>query len=775
MKECPSCQKQVPDKLVVCSHCGYDFEGAAEEEANTKKTMMGIPSAQLMSELKALRQKSSPQPEPTGQTMFGLPSIHVHPSAQDSSELEDDDDEEDFGPTQVISPVDVPALGSSSDEGAYNPRSTMPGGFPSLAGLRMPEQEKSKGADDDEYNPRKTMTLGSLSGLGFGSSASRPAPAASADSEPEDDDDGFDATMVVAGPQALSLDGDENPMGDVSGFSRMGGSPDYSQDQKGATLTGLHIGALAAGLASSAGPDASKDNTRQTMFSLPNPFEGAREELLGLSEGSEDKEDQAEQTQALTPGQVGQLLDESSTASPDDNRRRLLEKLKKSKPAAPEDPTRNTMFGIPGINRNSQDAQDEPPEDDSFGVKPPVASGIVRVGKRRVTQESDGVDPLGATSVLGSSSYALMAQEIASEEGYELPAHASAVPDDQFGATAVADASILSSIKDFDDQERHQQTAVASAELLSGLSSATSPASSSDSGIFTSATTVASADQFGSISLDDATAVASADLINSFKQEQEPAEPTFEEMIGAMNQGAISHPTNPELPPQGQLQERLQNQPARELIQTPAAASLMPALDTLERSGPQHPMPTPARPLVTPLPTPERPLNTPNPPTTPVQSTAPSQPVQGAQAMPQQAPHPTNPAMPTISRPHQTQPQIVAPSETSGLIKTIQIAFALLGVLTLLASTGLSFSAGVPAGLALAATAVTGLVALLGVGSIFMPSAGRKFAFIVCGVLGLGAFGMGFVASPAGLSVSLILVSAGALLLVAAGVFAFLA
>lgn len=774
MKECPSCQKQVPDKLVVCSHCGYDFEGAAEEEANTKKTMMGIPSAQLMSELKALRQKSSPQPEPTGQTMFGLPSIHVHPSAQESSELEDDDDEEDFGPTQVISPVDVPALGSSQDESAYNPRSTMPGGFPSLAGLRMPEQDKSKDAEDD-YNPRKTMTLGSLSGLGFGSSASRPA-AASADSEPEDDDDGFDATMVVAGPQALSLDVDENPMGDVSGFSRMGGSPDYSKDQKGATLTGLHIGALAAGLASSAGADGAKDNTRQTMFSLPNPFEGAREELLGLSEGSEDKEDQADQTQALSPGQVGQLLDESSTATPDDNRRRLLEKLKKSKPAAPEDPTRNTMFGIPGINRNSQDAQEQPPEDDSFGVKPPVASGIVRVGKRRVTQESDGVDPLGATSVLGSSSYALMAQEIATEEGYELPAHASAVPDDQFGATAVADASILSSIKDFDDQERHQQTAVASAELLSGLSSATSPASSSDSGIFTSATTVASADQFGSISLDDATAVASAELVNSFAKEAEPAEPTFEEMIGAMNQGAISHPTNPELPPQAQLQERLQHQPSRELIQTPAAASLMPALDTLERSGPQRPMPTPARPLVTPLPLePERPLSTPTPPTTPVHSTMPSQPALGAPALQQNVPPSTNPALPTVARPHQTQPQLVGPSETSGLIKTIQLAFALLGILTLLASTGLSFSAGVPAGLGLVATAVTGLVALLGVGSIFMPSAGRKIAFIVCGGLGLGAFGLGFVASPAGLSVSLILASAGALLLVAAGVFSFLA
>lgn len=765
MKECPSCHKQVPDKLVVCSHCGHDFEGAAEEESNTKKTMMGIPSAQLMSELKALRQKSSSEPEPTGQTMFGLPSIHVHPSASDQSEH--DEDEEDFGPTQVISPMDVPSLGASEeDDEPHNPRATMPGGFPSLAGLRMPEQDK---AQDEDYNPRKTMTLGSLSGLGLGSSR---RPTFAEDSEP-DEDDGFDATMVVAGPQALSInEGSDNPAGDVSGFSRMGGATDYSDDSKGATLTGLHIGALAAGLVNTSA-ESPKDNTRQTMFSLPNPFEGARQELLGLSEGSEDQDEFSQQTQALSPSQVGQLLDESSTATPDDNRRRLLEKLKKSKPSAPEDTTRNTMFGIPGINRNSQDVQEQSPDDESFGVKPPVASGIVRVGKRRVTQESEGVDPLGSTSVLGSSSYALMAQEIAAEEGHELPAHASAVPDDQFGATAVADASILSSIKDFDDQERHQQTAVASAELLSGLSSASSPASSSDSGIFSDATAVASPDQFGSISLDDQTAVASADLIDRFTQEPAPAEPTFEEMIGAMNQGATKHPTNPELPPPSQLQERLKNQPARELIKTPAASSLMPDLDTLERSGPQHPMPTPARPLLTPLPapTPSRPLNTPSNPSTP------SQPIMPAQlAQPRQpVTHATNPELPTAPRPlHQTQPELVIAAETSKLIKTIQIAFALLGILTLLASTGLSLSAGMPAGLGLVATAVTGLVALLGVGSIFAPPSARKFAFIVSGLLGLGAFGLGFVSSAAGLSISLILASAGALLLVAAGVFAFL-
>lgn len=750
MKECPSCHKQVSDKIVVCSHCGHDFEGAAEEESNTKKTMMGIPSAQLMSELKALRQKSSLQAEPTGQTMFGLPSIHVHPSANESSAHEDED-EDDFGPTQVISPVDVPSLGSSEGDEHYNPRATMPGGFPSLAGLRMPEQDK---AQQEDYNPRRTMTLGSLSGLGLGSSH---RPPLAEDSEP-DEDDGFDATMVVAGPLSIAVE-DDSAGGDVSGFSRMGGATDYSEDRKGATLTGLHIGALAAGMVNTSA-ESPKDNTRQTMFSLPNPFEGARQELLGLSEGSEDKEEPSAQTQALSPSQVGQLLDESNTATPDDNRRRLLEKLKKSKPSAPEDSTRNTMFGIPGINRNSQDGQEQSPEEESFGVKPPVASGIVRVGKRRVTQESEGVDPLGSTSVLGSSSYALMAQEIAAEEAHELSTHASAVPDDQFGATAVADASILSSIKDFDDQERHQQTAVASAELLSGLSSASSPASSSDSGIFSDATAIASPDQFGSISLDDQTAVASAELIDHFTQEPAPPEPTFEEMIGAMNQGATKHPTNPELPPSSQLQERLQNQPARELNKTPIASSLPPELDTPERSGPQHPLPTPARPL-----------NTPNHPATPSQ---PVMPAQGAQAL-QPAPHSSNSALPVAPRPlHQTQPELVIAAETSKLIKTIQIAFALLGVLTLLASAGLSLSAGIPAGLGLVAIAGTGLVALLGAGSIFAPTSARKFAFIISGVLGLGAFGLGFVSSPVGLSISLILASAGALLLVAAGVFAFL-
>lgn len=804
MKECPSCKKNIADKIVICPYCSHDFEATGPaSEPETKKTMMGIPSAQIMSELQALRQAAKPADDNVNRTMFGLPAVNMAELAADASDADDDD--EDFGPTQVIAADDVPALGSPQPSSMPNPRATMPGGFPSIASLhrQAAEQAQASSAPSPREDMRKTMTLGSLSSMGF-NQPSQPSPPISKPHDDDEDDD-FGATMVVAGPQSISSlsfhDDDEAPHGDVSGFSRMGASPDYSDDKKQATLTGLHIGALAAGLTGyNKSDDDSNPPMRQTMFSLPNTSESSRQDLFGLSEVSDDEAEDVEagSTQTLNPSQVGSLLHDVRQGQQDDNRRRLLEKLKNSKPEpAEQEPTRSTMFGIPGLGRQPEvgAAPSVPvvPEDDLFDVKSPQPSGIVRVGRRRVTSELEGIDPLGATSVLGSSSYSMVAQAVEAEEAKKpaptltsSSAASDISQDDLFGSTAIVNIEEhkhLFGMESLDVQSA--QTTVASAELLSGLSE---PQDREERDVFTDATAVASLHELGLTREDDQTRVVQAPPSNPFGApsnhpfgasfEAAAASPSFDDVLGSMNsEPAIQRPSSP------QLSERV---PSRDFMPTPA---VNPAIhgafqaerqDPLSTSGPQHPMTTPPRPLVTPQPQPmpqqpePRPFQTPLPPHEPsAPQLVPSTLDPTGQHM---QPANTQPQLPvTAERSGQQQlpAQRPAAQETGGLIKGIQLGFAGLGALVLLGSTVVSVLNPL-AGVALIGAIAPAVVGVLSAGSALLPASKRKIAFLLCGLLGLGAFGAGLATTGFALTTGAILALAGALFVLAAAVFSFL-
>ena len=781
MKQCPSCHHDVHERLVVCPHCGYDFDQAQQE---VKKTMMGIPSGELMSELRALRQQEQAKPAPVSQTMFGFPALGGSPPT--SAAQEEDDEEEDFGPTQVIAAADVPELGGVG-EPTFNPRSTAPGGFPSLASLRSPPSSAPASAPD---NPRSTMMLGSLGLL-------RPPTA------PQDDDSDaeeaeeadFGATMVVSPSHSIAIV-DEPTRGDVSGFSRQGGGADYSKDRQHATLTGLHIGDLIAGgqprqaRASAQQPQ----DPRQTMFSLPTPIHDERDSLFNLSDAHDSEPEEVEaslSTQALASNMVGDLLDEVRAGQQrDDHRRRLLDKLKQTQREEPaqEDSTRTTMFGIPGISRQSGEPLIE--AEDGFGTKP-APSGVVRVGKRRVTQETEGIDPLGATNVVSPSSLKAALAHTATSEPPQLnrstppisfapaprpsPDDSAISSDDLFGSTAIADAALLRSVAQERGASGDPQTAVASAELLSALAPALNP-SLDESSEPEHATAVASLEQLGRLTEHEgSTRVQDASILAQLGTPKGTGSPSLDDLISAMNSPA-DEPKAPALrdrAPTPALTPAL----APTLTPAPPVVHERPraAHDLLASSGPQHPMPTPARPITTPLP--PEPLPAPRPAPLVEQAVATPAPpqlqepraqapqAQAPQALPQTTTQPPSTSLATAPAPA---------SDSAKLVRGIQLGFTGLGALASWAAVGLTFATQPPSGAGLVVAAAPALVGILGLAGAFLPGMARKLALLASGTLGLVLVALFFAVLSAPLT-GLIAVSAGALLLLAAGVFSFLA
>lgn len=380
LKECPSCHSQINESFVICPKCGFDF---ASDDDISKRTMMGIPGINAG----ALRGGATEQEEPAGRkTMFGLPAtLDPSPPARPAPlAFDDDDDEDDFAPTQVVSADfalnldsdNQAKFGLSDSFGEENPlRSTAHGGLPSLKSL-------------EGTSPKSTIA------------GARPwEQLAEESSEPEEDEG---SATVVASASLFEQDPRE-----LSGFSK---AVLHDRPKKHETLMGMTL-------------DDLMPASKRTAFALPTPAFDAAD---GLSEVSEEEDDGAA-TQAISGAGIP-FSDPPVDVTRERNRKRLLEKLRTN--TTDERPARSTMFGIPGVSALQKKQQEsgeavieEAPEFDIGGdieesSRMTPNTGVLRVNKRKANQATEGEPPVssGNTGVLGSSSYTFQRKEVTQDK-----------------------------------------------------------------------------------------------------------------------------------------------------------------------------------------------------------------------------------------------------------------------------------------------------------------------------------------------------------------------
>lgn len=401
MKQCPSCQTLVQPQLAVCSNCGYSFQ---EEASTAKKTMMGIPG--IDRNAPDLGQAHE-RPKRAGRnTMFGFPlqgdgeGSALGDEATRAGDVQEDDGGGDA--TRVVS-GDIASVFDSPDFGgasitsgpSENPvRSTAPRGLPSI--------------ERDQASP------------GW----------AQLDEESSDAEDIGAATVVA--PSSLFGEAIQDPR-EHSGFSQMRG-PVHERPKKHETLMGMNINDL-EGL--------QDKNVRNTMFSLPAAMQGAGD---GLSEASEEEDDDGAPTQAISGAAIGLPTTQDEDVTREQSRKRLLEKLRNNtQPPEAQDgrAARSTMFGIPGISGAPSEPQDEleqgvpptpevaaqplePRPDEPFSARTTPHSGVLKVSRRKPNASTEGSAPSAApgvenSGVLGSSSYMVNREEVESEQVASAP------------------------------------------------------------------------------------------------------------------------------------------------------------------------------------------------------------------------------------------------------------------------------------------------------------------------------------------------------------------
>jgi len=351
----------------------------------SKKTMLGIPG------IDALNPKEGEEGEDKSagrSTVFGMPvgDILKGPSSLDENTAaagadydEDDDDFDDEGATQMISAEEI---GEFSTED--NIRSTAPSGLPSLDQTQAANAVRWTGSLDDE------------------------------------DSDVEDATSVA--PASLfSSNIDIDDPRDHSGFSQFGAAQveDDEPRVKHETLMGMSLEEI---MERAPSQSQSSSDVKRTVFSMPTPAFGDDD---GLSEISED--DDGAPTQALNASALSGLGD---AASPQDNRQRLLDKLRSSKKQDAPEPSagRSTMFGIPSIaaerdqgdnagavGMRSAEADEQDPSQDTAAPNTQPSTTIATPGivkRKRITGDNREL----ATGVLGGASYKLHRGDVVTED-----------------------------------------------------------------------------------------------------------------------------------------------------------------------------------------------------------------------------------------------------------------------------------------------------------------------------------------------------------------------
>lgn len=764
MKQCPSCQNNIAPQLVVCPFCGHDFEQAQPEPDAGKQTMMGIPASNFMAELNKLREEAKQEKqeeENTKQTMFGLPALTPSPGPQ-----EDEEEEDAFEPTQIIPSMNIPDLVAGTAEqsaasmSASVPRdsvmrTTMPGGLPALNVQKQEDEEVDK-PFKARPNSRSTMMLGSFS---MKDALQQAQEEGAGDEISDDEDDNFAQTMVV-GPSAFSVAVD-----DESAFSRMQPAVDHSEDKESSTQTGLNIRELAAGMNQGA-----QDNPeRSTMFSFPSPFQktGDEDSLLEMSE--EDQEDDAA-TAVASASSLGQLLGQTNT--PEDNtRQRLLDKLRSSKSTETEAqesrPERSTMFGIPGINRSSP--------------APEPSQAQNQKGIFNLAKSSQEEDELAKTGVLGSSSYVFSGNDIKTDtekvETEDAFADTQVLSPDEVasslgdvnptGETLPFSFSVKEMLEQKEQEDQKRQTPLPQSiepptpepvedQLPAPIAPKPSLASSTPkAGIIQKRKTL---DPLSSVEAVNVHAETEPQLpmakdLGAFELELPSAVPEpdadpfqLDSPVDASFPPVANVPASPAIDVSGEMATPTQNP-----SDVPAASAETPTFA--------------AEPVVTPEPvaTPE-PTYTPEPVYTP----EPSTPV-ATHTAPVATTTPSN----TSSQSALTNRPQTALQPDGGPAVLIQRIFCGLTAVILLASAGLGFAMQLKAAGSIGAAAfgAAGALGLLAIGGAAVGKNIRRILMFVIGVVGIALFALLMTQSLMG--IGSILLCAGALLALAAGVLTF--
>lgn len=394
LKQCPSCQHNVQPRLAVCPHCGHEFEegGAQSKPSQSKQTMMGIPG---------IDSQGGPGASPSDQggrpgrsTMFGLPAAEGPGGGGDLGGAATEGYDESA--TQVVSgdlaaAFDRPDGGEGASFQIAEPsanRTTSPRGFPSLGSSDPVEPGPFEDSDLEEWT-----------------------------NEPEEDSD---ATMVASSSSLFGALHEEADDREMSGFSQM---KMRDQPRRHETLMGMSLEDF---------NEEEREKARQTMFSLPTPFEDPAD---GLSEASEDLPTQAMSSSQLPFAQG----DEDEDVTRERDRKRLMEKLRSNARAEASQEAsagRSTMFGIPGITAEqgdsdasllefSDDEEPRPPLEPAPYEEPEARAtpntGVLKVSNRKPNAETQGQPPRPTnTGVLGSSSY-MVNREASPKEAPESP------------------------------------------------------------------------------------------------------------------------------------------------------------------------------------------------------------------------------------------------------------------------------------------------------------------------------------------------------------------
>ncbi len=364
MKECPSCHSRIQTQLIVCPQCGYAFDGDGESSTgDVKKTMMGIPSVDMA----ALRDIDlDSEPGDTRSTMFGFPvddafkGDHLvegtNPYEDNATQIVDADQFsfDDLEPSSIDSP---------QDEGDAV-RSTIMGGFPSIAAL---QQESNMSSHEEES------------------------------SEFEDE-----SRTMVASASAFQFDGKAEDIASSEPVKPML----HERPKKHETLMGMTL------------DDLAPEGTKHTLFSIPSQQFDVGEGLSEFSEESEAEEDIP--TQAISGAAFMREPERDTTR--EQNRQRLLDKLRahhQSEQSEPEQ-SRSTMFGLPAVSKDSViPEEDRIVDNDSARLTP--HTGVLKVAARKPLSLDTGsglAETSSPTGVLGSSSY-MMSKENAVEEPAE--------------------------------------------------------------------------------------------------------------------------------------------------------------------------------------------------------------------------------------------------------------------------------------------------------------------------------------------------------------------
>lgn len=280
MKTCPSCSAKCENRFDVCPTCGHAFE----EAGAPKRTMMGFPSLAA-----ALEEAEAQEPEePAKQTLFGFPAQKAG-LAQPSESVADD--EELDAATSII-----PASAFAFDSGQFT---------------AAPDRDED---DDEDIPPTMEKDLrGTVAGMHVNTT------------DPYDTDD---ATEIVSGTAVfpgIRVAADDEP--------------DEDDLRSKGTLMGMSLAD-----AQLQAPMPKKD--RSTQFAIPavqaekmqqatsgqtsrndeSDNGGGTQRMASVRDTSEEPQVDDLPTQAWSPGALAN--------DDDDGRKKLLEKIRKSRPTA---------------------------------------------------------------------------------------------------------------------------------------------------------------------------------------------------------------------------------------------------------------------------------------------------------------------------------------------------------------------------------------------------------------------------------------------------------